>query len=152
MPILGVSHIAVGVSDMERALGFYCGVLGLEAFVDHVEDVVGIENVPAYQRRAVYLTWPGGRAARSFIVLDSQRRSGPHAPLTFNDTGTHHFAFTVNDMDVVLDRVKAAGCPVLINPVAIAADNPLNPTEVDARSTFIRDPDGNIIQLDEYAG
>jgi glyoxylase I family protein len=151
MPISGVSHIAVGVSDMDRALGFYCGVLGLEAFVDHVENVEGMENVPTYERRAVYLTWPGGREARSFIVLDSQKRTAAHAPLTFNDTGTHHFAFTVDDMDVVLGRAKAAGVPVLINPVAIAADNPLNPTDVDARSTFIRDPDGNIIQLDEYA-
>ena len=39
MPISGVSHIAVGVTDMARALAFYCDVLGLEAFVDHVEDV-----------------------------------------------------------------------------------------------------------------
>jgi catechol 2,3-dioxygenase-like lactoylglutathione lyase family enzyme len=151
MPVSGVSHIAVGVSDMDKALGFYCEVLGLEAFVDHVENVEGMENVPTYQRRAVYLTWPGGREARSFIVLDSQKRSGPHEPLTFNDTGTHHFAFTVDDMDMVIARARAAGAPVLINPVAIAADNPLNPTDVDARSAFIRDPDGNIIQLDEYA-
>jgi catechol 2,3-dioxygenase-like lactoylglutathione lyase family enzyme len=151
MPISGVSHIAVGVTDMERALGFYCGVLGLEAFVDHVEDVEGMENVPTYQRRAVYLTWPGGREARSFIVLDSQQRSHEHVPMTFNDTGTHHFAFTVDDMDDVMARAKATGCPVLINPVSISADNPLNPTDVDARSAFIRDPDGNIIQLDEYA-
>ena len=152
MPVSGVSHIAVGVSDMDKALGFYCEVLGLEAFVDHVENVEGMENVPTYQRRAVYLTWPGGREARSFIVLDSQKRSGPHEPLTFNDTGTHHFAFTVDDMDLVLARAKSAGAPVLINPVTIAADNPLNPTDVDARSAFIRDPDGNIIQLDQYLG
>ena len=151
MPISGVSHIAIGVSDMEKALGFYCGVLGLEAFVDHVEDVEGMENVPTYQRRAVYLTWPGGREARSFIVLDSQKRAAPLAPLTFNDTGTHHFAFTVDDMDVVMAKARAAGAPVLINPVSIDADNPLNPTDVDARSAFIRDPDGNIVQLDEYA-
>jgi catechol 2,3-dioxygenase-like lactoylglutathione lyase family enzyme len=151
MPISGVSHIAVGVSDMETALAFYCGVLGLEPFVDHVEDVVGMENVPAYQRRAVYLTWPGGREARSFIVLDSQQRSAPLSPLSFNDMGTHHFAFTIDDMDALMDRAKAAGAPVLIHPVAITADNPLNPTDVDARSAFIRDPDGNIIQLDEYA-
>jgi catechol 2,3-dioxygenase-like lactoylglutathione lyase family enzyme len=152
MAIIGVSHIAVGVSDMDKALGFYRDVLGLEAFVDHVEDVEGMENTPTYQRRAVYMTWPGGRASRSFIVLDSQKRSGPHAPLTFNDTGTHHFAFTVDDMDAVLARAKAAGAPVLINPVSIKADDPLNPTDADARSAFIRDPDGNIVQLDEYAG
>ncbi len=150
MAISGVSHIAVGVSDMAKALSFYCDVLGLEAFIDHIEDVDGIENVPTYQRRAVYLTWPGGQAARSFIVLDSQTRSHPHSALTFNDTGTHHFAFTVDDMDGLLDRARAAGAPVLINPVTIPADNPLNPTDVAARSTFIRDPDGNIIQLDEY--
>ncbi len=151
MPISGVSHIAVGVSDMEKALGFYCGVLGLEAFVDHVENVEGMENTPTYQRRAVYLTWPGGREARSFIVLDSQKRAAPLSPLTFNDMGTHHFAFTVDDMDDLMDRAKASGAPVLINPVSISADNPLNPTDVDARSAFIRDPDGNIIQIDEYA-
>ena len=51
-----------------------------------------MENVPAYRRRAVYLTWPGGKQDKSFIVLDSQDGAGPPSPRSFSDRGVHHFA------------------------------------------------------------
>ena len=34
----GISHVAIGVSDMERSLPFYRDVLGLEVMLD-AEDV-----------------------------------------------------------------------------------------------------------------
>ena len=149
MAITGVSHIAIGVSDMEQALGFYRGVLGLEVFVDHIEDVA-VQDIPPYQRHAVYLTWPGGKQNKSFLVLDSQDGAGPASPRSLGDRGVHHFAFTVDDLETIHGRAVAAGCPILVDPMDMAADDPLNPTDSTVRTTFFSDPDGNVIQLDQY--
>ena len=48
MPITGFSHVAIGVSDMDKALAFYCGVLGLEMSWDHQEklEMDGGDSVP----------------------------------------------------------------------------------------------------------
>ena len=39
MPRTAFSHVAIGVTDMDRALAFYQDVLGLETAYDAVEDV-----------------------------------------------------------------------------------------------------------------
>ena len=55
MSIQAVSHIAVGVRDMDAALGFYRDVLGLRVTADKIEEFPqGPGQAPA-QRRAVYL-------------------------------------------------------------------------------------------------
>jgi len=146
MPIRGVSHVAIGVSDMRRALDFYRDVLGLEVWVDHQEDV-NVENVAPYRRHAAYLRWPDDPAG-SFIVLDARDEARSASPRTFHDTGMHHFGFWVDDLDAIYERVVAAGGEILVKPTTMSADDPLNPTGVAARATFFRDPDGNILQLD----
>ena len=57
----GISHVAIGVSDMERSLRFYRDLLGLTVTLDKEEPVRGSERLfaePAQnRRRAVYLKW-----------------------------------------------------------------------------------------------
>ena len=71
MGIQAVSHIAVGVRDMEVALGFYRDVLGLRVTADKIEEFPQAPGLPPAQRRACYLRWVDGPHA-SFIVLDQQ--------------------------------------------------------------------------------
>jgi catechol 2,3-dioxygenase-like lactoylglutathione lyase family enzyme len=60
----GISHVAIGVSDMERSLRFYRDLLGLTVTLDKEEPVRGSERLfadPAQnRRRAVYLKWAEG--------------------------------------------------------------------------------------------
>lgn len=148
MAVTGISHIAVGVSDMERALAFYRDIVGLDVHVDHLEDV-RVDNVAPYQRRAVYMSW-GDRTHRMFLVLDSQEGASAPAPKDFSQRGIHHFAFAVDNLDAIHDRAAAAGVPVVVSPVTMEAGNILNPLDISVRTTFLKDPDGNIIQLDQY--
>ncbi|RYZ60857.1 MAG: hypothetical protein EOP08_14250, partial [Proteobacteria bacterium] len=105
MPIKGFSHVAIGVSDMARAMDFYCGVLGLEVLYDLGEklEMDGGDSVP---RRGVYLRWPGD-TTQSLIVLDSQHRQGDQLrPRDFHDLGVHHFGFWVDDeIEAIYDRL-----------------------------------------------
>jgi len=63
----GISHVAIGVSDMERSLRFYRDLLGLTVSLDKEEPVRGSERLfaePAQnRRRAVYLKWADGPEA-----------------------------------------------------------------------------------------
>jgi catechol 2,3-dioxygenase-like lactoylglutathione lyase family enzyme len=55
----GISHVAIGVSDMERSLHFYRDLLGLAVTLDKEEPVRASERLFAdpvqTRRRAVYL-------------------------------------------------------------------------------------------------
>ena len=71
MPIRAISHVAVGVRDMDRALRFYRDALGLRVKLDTIEEIPGFEGSEARKRRAAYLGWSEGRH-ESFVVLDQR--------------------------------------------------------------------------------
>jgi catechol 2,3-dioxygenase-like lactoylglutathione lyase family enzyme len=148
MPIKGFSHVAIGVSDMERALGFYCGVLGLEVLHD-LGETLEMDEGGTVPRRGVYLTWPGD-TTQSLIVLDTQDRKGAQpSPRGFHDLGLHHFGFWVDDeIEAIYQRAIDAGCPIVQSLFTMPADQSGNPTGEAATTALFRDPDGNIIQLD----
>src|SRR5690606_2440569 len=108
MKIRNVSHIAVGVRDMERSLAFYRDVLGLHVSLDAIEELPSIAGAPPIKRRGVYLRWREGRD-ESFIVLDQQLSQPPFGepPKTFQ-VGTHHWGLWVDDVDAMVARAEAA--------------------------------------------
>jgi catechol 2,3-dioxygenase-like lactoylglutathione lyase family enzyme len=53
MSVQAVSHIAVGVRDMDGALGFYRDVLGLRVTADKIEEFPQGPGQPPAKRRAV---------------------------------------------------------------------------------------------------
>ena len=69
-PIEAISHIAVGVTEMERSLRFYRDVLGMHVSLDTEEQLPGCGGSDAQNRRAVYLRWREG-AHETFVVLDN---------------------------------------------------------------------------------
>ena len=74
MTIEAVSHIAVGVRDMEVALGFYRDVLGLRVTADNIEEFPqgpGQEPAQGSDRRRRRPPRNGRRATRGH---DSHRR------------------------------------------------------------------------------
>ena len=153
MGIQAVSHIAVGVRDMDVALGFYRDVIGLRVTADKVEEFSQGPGQPPAQRRAVYLRWVDGPHA-SFIVLDQQLTNEiTGEPAQLFQMGCHHFAFWVDDLDEMMARVRAAGVDVLMGGDGPGADTEMygEPPGGRVRSVFLRDPEGNYVQLDQRA-
>src|SRR5262245_50973849 len=98
MPIRGVSHVAVGVRDMERSLRFYRDVLGLRVSADQPEEFPGFDGGAPIKRRGVYLRYQDG-PDESFLVLDQQLTRAPEGrPPKIFQIGTHHFGFWVDDV------------------------------------------------------
>ena len=151
MPVRNVSHIAIGVRDMDRSLPFWTEVVGLHVTLDTAEEfTIDGELV---RRRGVYLREAEGPDA-AFVVLDEQitrPREGTPKPLF--DIGVHHIGFWVDDLDGIAERARAAGVPIVAEPSARGADTALygEPPGGFVRSMFVRDPDGNTVQFDQRA-
>jgi catechol 2,3-dioxygenase-like lactoylglutathione lyase family enzyme len=154
MTIEAVSHIAVGVRDMEVALGFYRDVLGMRVTADKIEEFSQGPGQPPAKRRAAYLRWVDGPHA-SFIVLDQQITNDIKGePAQLFQMGVHHFAFWVDDLDAVMERVRAAGVDVIMGGNdGPGADTVMygEPPGGRVRSVFLRDYEGNFVQLDQRA-
>ncbi len=147
--INAISHIAVGVTDMEQSLGFYRDVLGMHISLDTEEELPGFAGSDAQKRRAVYMRWREG-PHETFIVLDQQLSREPFGePPTLFQVGTHHWGFWVDDVDGVVERAEAAGVPIIVQPVDADTIAYGEPAGGKCRSAFLRDPDGNVVQLDQ---
>jgi catechol 2,3-dioxygenase-like lactoylglutathione lyase family enzyme len=149
MPIRNVSHIAIGVRDMDRSLPFWTDVVGLHVTLDTIEEFkLGGEVV---RRRGVYLRQREG-PDEPFVVLDQQLSRPPDgSPKPLFQVGIHHFGFWVDDIDTIHNRAKVAGVTVLTEPSERGADSTTygEPPGRLVRAMFVNDPDGNVIQFDQ---
>jgi len=149
MPIQALSHIAVGVRDMERSLAFYRDVVGMHVSLDTEEELPAVGDAAPLKRRAVYLRWREG-PHESFIVLDQQLSQPPFGePPKLFQVGTHHWGYWVDDIDVIVERAEAAGMQITLRPVQGDSAAYGEPPGKVVRSAFLQDPDGNVVQLDQ---
>jgi catechol 2,3-dioxygenase-like lactoylglutathione lyase family enzyme len=151
MPVRAVSHIAVGIRDLEAALPFYRDLLGLQIVVDREERFRDPSTQPAIEvvRRAVYLRWAHGPDT-SFVVLD-QRVTGTAKgePTELFQIGIHHIALWVDDLEPYLSGAAAAGGRVVAPPVVSGGPSYAEPEGSRVRTVYLMDPEGNIVQLDQ---
>jgi catechol 2,3-dioxygenase-like lactoylglutathione lyase family enzyme len=149
MTVRNVSHIAIGVRDMDRSLPFWTDVVGLHVTLDTIEEFkLEGERV---RRRGVYLREREG-PDEPFVVLDQQLshlREGLPKPLF--QMGIHHVGFWVDDIDAIHHRAKTAGVTVMVEPGERGADSTAygEPPGRYVRTMFVNDPDGNVIQFDQ---
>lgn len=144
--ILGVHHTAISVSDMERSLAFYRDLLGLEVLFDNSwppgsEQADKILRVKDTSARVVML-----RTGNTHIELFQFHTPDP-APMAQDrpviDRGITHIALDVKDVDAEYERLSKAGMVFHCEPQNLG-DN--------CRTTYGRDPDGNVIEIQELYG
>ena len=120
-------HAMVRVADLDAALGFYCGLLGLRE-VSRTDDAKGRYTL-------VFLAAPGDR-------IESEGRPAPLVELTYNwDAEIYaggrnfgHLAFEVDDIYAACARLRVGGVVIARPPR-------------DGRMAFVRSPDGISIEL-----
>ena len=147
MSIKAVSHVAIGVSDMERALTFYRDVIGMRVRADQPEDIPSMGGEPPKKRRGVYLCWSEG-PDESFVVLDEQEQPFGE-PAKLFQRGTHHFGFWVDDLEAIVARAREGGFEIVVEPSIGDTWTYGEPAGGKVMSSFLRDPDGNNVQLDQ---
>jgi len=121
-PRVDIGHVHLKVSDIDRALDFYVGVLGFEVFLRHGDDVAFI-SAGGYHHHIALNTW--------------ESKGAPPPPR--NTTGLHHTAIRYPDrkaLAVALRRVLAAGISL-----TGASDHGVS------IALYLRDPDDNGVEL-----
>ena len=121
-PRVMIGHVHLKVADLERALAFYCGVLGFE-LTGRIGNSAAFISAGGYHHHIGLNTWEslGGK---------------PPAPGT---TGLYHFAILYPTRAALADalrRLSAAG-------IALEGAADHGATE----ALYLRDPDGNGIEL-----
>ena len=138
--IVGLHHIAIGVSDFDKALKFYTEGLGFEVVqrsdfdnVAAANQAIGLDDVKAKMAML--------RAANAFIEL-WQYSNPPPEDLRSRpcDYGYPHLALQVDDIQMEYDRLKTHGM-VFVGEVVHFGDS--------ASAIYGRDPCGNVIELYE---
>jgi catechol 2,3-dioxygenase len=121
-PRVDIGHVHLKVSDIERALGFYCGVLGFE--LQH-----------RYGDQAAFISAGG---YHHHIGLNTWESKGAGPPPR-NTTGLYHTAIRYPDRRTLADavrRVRDAGIPL-----TGASDHGVS------EAIYLRDPDDNGVEL-----
>jgi catechol 2,3-dioxygenase-like lactoylglutathione lyase family enzyme len=151
MEIRAVSHLAIGVRDVDAALPFYRDLLGLRVVVDREERFVDPSADPPAERirRAVYLRWADGIDTQ-FVVLDQQLATPAQGePAKLFQIGIHHVAFWVDDLEPFIAGAAAVGGRVVGPPVESGGPSYAEPEGSRVRTAYLADPEGNLIQLDQ---
>jgi catechol 2,3-dioxygenase-like lactoylglutathione lyase family enzyme len=121
MRVIGFDHLVLRTTDVERSLAFYSEVLGLEP-------------VRVAEWRAGEVGFPSVRV-NAETILDFFAVDAAQAPLD-------HFCLVVEALDWAAEI--AAGLTVVRGPVRSSG------AQGDGTSIYLRDPDGNTIELRHY--
>lgn len=126
--VQGFDHIVLRVADKARALAFYCDVLGLEVDWDRPE--LGLTHVRAGPQLIDLVTLDG--------KLGRLGGAGPGSEARNLD----HFALQVRPFDEPAIRAHLAA-----HGVEVVEHGPRYGADGDGQSLYIRDPDGNTVEL-----
>ena len=120
--VLQFDHVVLNVADVERALVFYCGELGLTP-------------VRVEEWRRGEAPFPSARVTGSTLIDLLQR--------TRTGENSDHICLVVEPMD--LEALKASGRFEVLDGPATRFGAQGNGT-----SLYVRDPDGNTVELRYY--
>lgn len=141
--IRGVHHISISTNNFDRLLHFYRDLIGLPFAVSYDWDSGSAvaDKVVGLQDSAVKTALL--RAGNTFVEIFQYTNpvgTDPIANRRACDAGLTHICFDVIDVDGEYERLLAAGVEFHTAPVDVGGT---------VRTTYGRDPDGNIFELQE---
>jgi catechol 2,3-dioxygenase-like lactoylglutathione lyase family enzyme len=145
-------HIGLVVADLERSLGFYRDVVGLELLARGAESDVRYAEMLGRSR--VQFSW-AELDLGSGHVLELLRFDEPSggALRTAAETpgaglpGVAHVGLLVDDIDVVHDALVKDGVTVMSRPIELAEEN----RWLGVRVFYALDPDNHLVELIQEA-
>jgi len=142
--IRGIHHVAVHVHDMDRMIKFYKDAFGFEVVGEEFswrdsEMIDKIVDVPNSAARGAML-----RAGTCYIEMFQYSEPAPvsASPLQAFDKGYTHFCVDVTEIEKEYERLRGLGMTF----------NQPGPFDVGhVKSIYGRDPEGNLIELQQTA-
>ncbi len=129
VPGCGFHHVAIRAADFDGTVRFYTEVLGFRKRIEWGEG----------ERLACMLDTGDGNYLEVFATAG--RAPGEQAP----EGAIIHFALRTDDCDATLERVRAAGMQVTMEPKSLTIAGRPEPAAV--RIAFFKGPDGEVVEL-----
>jgi catechol 2,3-dioxygenase-like lactoylglutathione lyase family enzyme len=147
-PVVGTDHFGVTISDVDRSLRFWCGLLGLQEVGrgvvewEHLDRLVALEETKI---EWIELRIPGGGT----VELSRYHRppGEPVSPGAENEPGRSHISLLVEDLARTLAELRSAG---VRSRTAEPVDIPVG-AYAGGSAAYVFDPDGVEIELIERA-
>jgi catechol 2,3-dioxygenase-like lactoylglutathione lyase family enzyme len=135
-------HLVIGVTDMDRALSFYRGLLGMDVVFDRLisgESFDAALHASRQQEGRVVGGVIGG------VMIELLSLGGPkpvEAPKRRGVVGIQNVSLSVTDLDGTYRQITEAGYEPDQEPFEIAG----------VRMFFVKDPDGTPVEFIELPG
>ena len=141
--IIAADHTGITVSNLERSLDFWQNVLGFE--LSHrahqtAELASEITGVAGAEISIAVVKAPGGHKVELLEYLAPPDRK--HVDLRPCDVGSVHVAFTVDNLNAVLNAIAASGWKAAGKPQTLTTG-----PNTGKRVVYVRDPDGTTIEF-----
>ena len=129
-------HYGLTVSDLDRAVAFYRDVLGLDLLAEfEVGGDAFAEAVAVPDANASFAHLDAGGCRLELVAYDPEGE--PSEPTDVNRPGATHLALAVDDVDARYDAL----------PSHVETLSGPRTTESGTRICFVRDPEGNLVEL-----
>ncbi|CAN7392228.1 VOC family protein [Phenylobacterium sp. LjRoot225] len=144
--IRGIHHVAINTPNFDRLLAFYRDVVGFEVVEssqvawDASPEIDGLVNLKGTAARVVMI-----RAANAYIELFEYRKPTARNTdrLLPSDHGYTHICLDVVDLASEYERLSKNGMTFHAPPISVE--------EGRIRTIYGKDPDGNVIELQELS-
>ena len=123
-----IDHIVLRVVDLDRMLGFYCGVLGCT--VERRVNSIGLVQLRA------------GRSLVDLVPVEGKLGAAGGAAPGKEGRNLDHFCFRIESFDetALREELSKQGVP-------IGEFGTRNGAEGEGPSLYITDPEGNVVEL-----
>lgn len=149
MEVKSIGHVGVCVKNLEKAIDFYVGVMGLTVVEEPSEMVTDPEEGKAFgfddcEHRICTLEVPSGQKIElvEFKIPKSPEEQQSHAGI-----GKHHISFIVDDIHAWVKKLEDAGAKSVYKPIPYETDEAESGT---AYWVWMTDPDGIAFELMQF--
>jgi catechol 2,3-dioxygenase-like lactoylglutathione lyase family enzyme len=145
----GIHHTGYTVSNLERSLEFYCGLLGLEIVAQQEKEggyLGAIVGYPDAHVKMAHLRVPGSQHVVELFEYVSPQGTKP-GRLEPPNTGTSHLCLLTDDLPALYEHLVAQGLDTFVSP-PVLVDTGIN---TGGYGLYVRDPDGIPVELFQAA-
>lgn len=134
----GLHHVGVSVRNMDASIHFYCDLLGWKLLrrcgfgsseMDRITNLRGARGEVAMIQM--------GRGCLELFQFTEPGAKGNPSSRQVSDHGISHFSVSVRNLREVFKRLVSCGVEFHCEPQQFG----------DTLATYLRDPDGNVVEL-----
>lgn len=140
-----LSHVALVTPDIDRLVGFYTNLLGVapRRRMDNIRNSPKLDDIADIDSLHLRVAWFSvGNMTLEIWQFENPPTRAREVPLPITQIGYSKVSFEAADLNRLYKRLRAGGLSFLSPPVSANGTT----------TVLLRDPDGNLLSLEEAAG